>query len=126
MAYVGDKIQAAIGQVFDAISDVLTPATTTVKLLKQTSNADTFTTVTTIADKWLFEYQAYRQQFVLQIADNNDDLTNHIEQATHVQIGNDAVYVITAADTIAPDANDFTWKIFCTRFTQAGQFGGLY
>ena len=126
MAYVGDKIQAAVGQAFNAMRDVFIPSATTVKLLKQTANADTFTTIATLSDKWFFEYQAYRQQFVLQIADSSSTLTTYMATATHVQVGTDAVYVITAADTIAPTANDISWKIFCTRFTQSGQFRNLY
>ena len=126
MAYVGDQIRGAIGQAFNAMRDVFIESATTVKLLKQTANADTFTTIATLSDKWFFEYQAFRQQFVLQIADSSTTLTTNVNQATHVQLSDGAVYVITQADTVAPTANDFTWKIFCTKYTQAGQFRNLY
>ena len=126
MAYVGDQIRGAIGQAFNAMRDVFIEEATTVKLLKQTDNADTFTAIATLADKWFFEYQAFRQQFVLQIADSSTGLTEDVNEATHVQLSDGAVYVITQADTVAPTANDFTWKLFCTKYTQAGQFRSLY
>ena len=94
-------------------------------LMKVSETTNEFEEVLLIETQRFFEYQAYRQQFRLEISGENGDVETAMAEATHVQIDDD-VYVIAQADTVRPKGTDVTWKIFCERFTKRNQFAALY
>ena len=65
----------------------------------------------------------FRQQFLLEIA-VDDDLTQYITQATHVQIDDD-VYELVSNDTLPPKGTDVTWKLFCTKYARRANYAAL-
>lgn len=118
-------------KVFDKLTGVFYPAGTEMNLLSQAANSAnnrTWNTLLSVSSSWWFEYQEYRQQFKLEIADDSQDLKDAMAQATHIQIGNDdqLIYVIVTADTVPPLGVDVTWKIYCERFSKRGQFKSFY
>lgn len=124
MSNAHDDIQEGLAEAFNTLSDEFMPETV-VKLLKQSATLNAFETVLEIEDNRFFEYLEYRQQFRLEVSQDDDVLTEAMQEATHIQI-NDDVYVIVTADTLPPIGTDVTWKIFATRFTQRGQHKSLY
>lgn len=96
-----------------------------IRLMKVSTTTNTFEEVQVIYSKRFFEYQAFRQQFRLEIADDAPELVDVMAEATHVEIDND-IYVIAQADTVPPKGTDVTWKIFCEKFTKRSQFASIY
>lgn len=94
-------------------------------LMKTSTTDNEFEEVLWVEQKRFFEYQAYRQQFRLEIADPDHDLDELMIEVTHVRVDDD-VYVIAQADTLQPKGIDVTWKLFCERFTKRGQFASIY
>lgn len=119
-----DDIQEGLAEAFDALRDEFFDTATEVSLMKVSATTNAFELIEVIYDKWFFEYSDYRQNFKLEIA-TGWELEDSIAEATHVQIDED-IYVIRNGDTIEPKGTDVTWKLFCDRFTQRGQFNPLY
>jgi len=117
-------IQEGLAEAFDALRDEFFDPLTEVSLMKVSATTNTFETVEVISTKWFFEYSEYRQNFKLEIA-MGWELADSVAEATHVQVDDD-VYVIRNGDTLEPKGTDVTWKLFCDRFTQRGQFSPLY
>ena len=126
MANVNTTIRTALGQVFDVMKSLFIEAGTECHLVKQSATLDEFEIITTLRANWFFEWSDFRQSFILQIAESATSLNAEIIQATHIQFDNGAVYVIQQADTVAPTGSDVTWKLFAQKFTQAGQYRGMY
>lgn len=94
-------------------------------LMKTSTSSNEFEEVWGITSKRFFEYNAFRQQFRLEIADPDHDLDEIMIEATHVRVDDD-VYVISQADTLPPKGVDVTWKLFCERFAKRGQFASIF
>lgn len=125
MAEVHDILLDARKTVFDTLTPLFFDNATELKLLKQSDATNVFDEITTLDDSWFFQYSEFRQNFLLQISRDDDDLTEEIQEATHVQIDDD-VYVIRTGDTLPPKGTDVTWKLFCERFAARSQFQSLY
>lgn len=119
-----DDLLEGYGEALDTLAEEFMP-TQVVTLMKVSATTNTFETVLVVTEKRFFEYRAYRQQFQLEIADEDAALTTAMASATHVKIDND-YYVISQADTVPPKGVDVTWKLFCERFTKRGQFAPIY
>lgn len=126
MANVNATIRTAVGQVFDVMRSLFLESGTDCYLVKQSASSDTFETVATLSSNWFFEWSNFRQAFVLEIAEVGTTLNADIIEATHIQFDSGAVYIINQADTVPPTGSDVTWKLSAQKFTQAGQFRGLY
>lgn len=115
--------------VIDEVADVFTEvraeffAGVVCKFLKEDPETRTFNEIGTLTD-WFFEYSAYRQNFLLEIAQDSAELTAWVNKATHISIGTD-VYVISQSDTLPPKGTDFTWKLFCTRDFKRSQISAV-
>lgn len=96
----------------------------TIWLMKPSTTTNEFDGVLEVTTRF-FEYNAFRQQFRLEIGEDSDDITNAMAEATHVGVDDD-IYVIAQADTVPPKGTDVTWKIFCERFTKRSQFASIY
>lgn len=120
-----DAIQEGLGVAFSTLKDLFFESGTEVLLLKPTNDAEReFEVVWQVTDKWFFEYSAYRQNFLLEIAEDSTDLDDNIPQATHIQIDSD-VYEISQSDTLPPKGTDVTWKVFCTRYARRANYAAL-
>ncbi len=103
---------------------------TVVKLLAVSETYGEYDEVLTISSKWFFEYSNFRKNFLLEIADTSDALTNALgndtEQltATHVRIDDD-IYVINSGDTTPPKGTDVTWKVYCDLFERKARFESM-
>lgn len=120
-----DDLLEGYGEALDTLAEEFMPDQI-VTLMKVSTTTNEFEEVLVVPTKRFFEYQAYRQQFRLEIA--HDDflgITEAMAEATHVQIDED-YYVIAQADTLPPKGVDVTWKIFCERFAQRAQTAPLY
>lgn len=125
MSVAHDALQTGIGFAHDALKSVFFSSDTSVLLLKPSTDTNrNFEVVHHITDKWFFEYSAFRQNFLLEIA-MGDELTGPVNEATHIQIDDD-VFVISQADTLRPKGTDVTWKLFCTRFSKGGQYQNIF
>ncbi len=82
-----------------------------VKLLKPSTTANEFAEIRTVTDKRFFEYSNFRKNTLLEIADTSSQLTDDIQNATHVSI-DDVVYVIKTADTLEPSGTNPVWQLF--------------
>lgn len=109
-----DDIREGMAEAFDVLSAEFLDGVT-VKLLKVSEDYDEFDEVLEIESKRFFEYSNYRKNFLLEIADDSEALTEAVAEATHVKV-DDTVYVIIAGDTKPPSSTDVTWKIFCDLF----------
>lgn len=123
MAEVHDILLDAEKVVNDTLRRLVFDAEVT--LLKVSATTNLFEEVETIANSWFFEYSRFRQNFLLEIARDDQTLTDAMAEATHVRIDDD-VYVIREADTLPPKGMDVSWKIFCDRFVERSQFGAIY
>ena len=119
-------IREGIAEAFDVLSDEFINGCT-VTLLRTSENYDEFDTVLVVTSKRFFEYSNYRKNFLLEIADDSDDLTaalgNSTDElsATHVQVDDD-IYIIRAGDTTPPKSTDVTWKVYCDAFEQKARY----
>jgi hypothetical protein len=126
MADVHATLLDARKKVFDTLRTLFFDTNTELQLLKQSTSTNQFETIEILYDSWWFEYSAFRQNFLLEIAkDDPDSINLSVQEATHVSIDGD-IYVIRTADTLPPKGMDVTWKIFCDRFTERSQFKSLY
>lgn len=116
-------IREGLAEAFDALSDEFLSGVS-ITLYKVNQTTDAFESVLAVSTKRFFEYSNYRQNFLLEIADDNGTLTTAMATATHVKVGND-YYVIRQADTTAPLGMDVTWKIYVDRFDVTGRFESL-
>jgi hypothetical protein len=117
---------AKVGAAYDRARGRFFETGTEVEFLKSiTGAARDFETVDTLAAKWWLEYDAYRKQFTLEVAEDGSFMTDTMAAATHVRIGS-AVYVISQGDTIPPSGTSVTWRIFCEKTFQRGQTRPLY
>lgn len=128
MADVANDIRDALGEVFDTLrDDVFFDASDKLFLVKPSTTADAFTDIIEVG-KWFFEYDKFRQTMIVSIAASFEDLTESMDDATHIRIesGHDTqvrsdIYRIREADTVPPLGTDFLWKLTCERFeTQDG------
>lgn len=94
-------------------------------LCKADQASRAFDDVLVLDKKWFFEYKSFRQQFLLEISLDNQELTDAMAAATHVKIDED-YYIIVLADTIPPKGVDVTWKIYCERFVRKAQRAPLF
>jgi hypothetical protein len=118
-----DDLRDGMGEAFDALSDEFLDGVT-ITLCKPSENADEFEDVLIIDSKRYFEFSNYRKNFLLEIADDSDILTDAITAATHVQV-DDTYYVINAGDTQRPQGVDATWKLFCDLYDRRTQYIAL-
>lgn len=116
-------IREGMAEAFDVLSEEFIPGVT-VTLLVASDVYGEYDDILEVASKRFFEYSNYRKNFLLEIADDSDELTDAIEQSTHVRIDDD-VYVIVEGDTVPPTSTDTTWKIYCDRFEDKGRFKDL-
>jgi hypothetical protein len=115
------ELTEEVGDVFNEVWSELEGSDTVVKLLVAAENYAEFDEVRTLDGNWFFEYSNFRKNFLLEIAEDSDELTEHVRKATHVKVG-DTVYVINDGDTTPPKATDVTWKIYCDLFEAGGQY----
>lgn len=112
-------LRKGLGTAFNVLSRQFAPDVT-IKLLSVSEDYDEFDEILTITSKRFFEYSNFRKNFLLEIADDNETLTEKVNAATHVGIydadGNRTVYAIIAGDTKPPSSTDVTWKIYCDLF----------
>ena len=119
-------LRNGIGTAFNVLSTQFMPDTV-ITLLRASENYDEFDTVLVVTSKRFFEYSNYRKNFLLEIADDSDDLTaalgNSTDElsATHVQVDDD-IYIIRAGDTTPPKSTDVTWKVYCDAFEQKARY----
>lgn len=126
MGAAHDALLTGRKKVFDTLRSTFFDTNTEVVLLKQSATTNAFDTIEILYDSWWFEYSAFRQNFLLEIAkDDPDSINLSAQEATHVSVDGD-IYVIRTADTLPPKGMDVTWKIFCDRFTERSQFKSLY
>ncbi len=118
-----DDIRDGLGEAFDTLSDEFLFGIT-IKLCRVNASADAFEDLLTVTDKRFFEYSNYRQNFLLEIADDSGSLTTAMATATHVKVGSD-YYVIRTNDTTPPQSTDATWKIFVDRFERQANWSPL-
>ena len=117
-------LRDGLGEALDALKEAFFDSSTEVLFLKPSTDAGRdFELIWQVADKWFFEYSEFRQQFLLEIA-VDDDLTQYITQATHVQIDDD-VYELVSNDTLPPKGTDVTWKLFCTKYARRANYAAL-
>ena len=119
-----DDLLEGYAEALDTLAEEFMPEQE-VWLMKTSATTNEFEEVLGVDSKRFFEYQAYRQQFRLEIADPSLDLVDIMPEVTHVRVDDD-VYVIAQADTLQPKGVDVTWKIFCERFAQRAQTAPLY
>lgn len=81
-----------------------------VKLLCVSEDSDEFETVREITENVFFEFEDNRKKVALQVAEDSQELTDDMNQATHIEI-DDEIFVINAGDTIPPSMTDVTWKL---------------
>lgn len=119
-----DALQRGIGIAFDVLHKEFMPAQAAT-LCKADQASRAFDDVLVLDKKWFFEYKSFRQQFLLEISLDNQELTDAMAAATHVKIDED-YYIIVLADTIPPKGVDVTWKIYCERFVRKAQRAPLF
>lgn len=119
-----DDLLEGYAVALDTLSEEFMPEQD-VWLMKVSTTDNEFEEVLWIENKRFFEYQAYRQQFRLEIADPDFALIDAMAEATHVKIDDD-YYVIAQADTVVPKGTDVVWKLFCERFAKRDQIAPLY
>lgn len=118
-----DALQRGLGKANDALAAQFLP-NVTVTLCKPSDTADEFVDVLIIESKWFFEYSNFRKNFLLEIADDSDALTDAIAEATHVQV-DDTYYVIIAGDTMPPAGTNPVWRLYCDLFERRGRYATL-
>lgn len=117
-----DDLRDGMAEAFDALSEEFQSAVD-VALVRPAVDPsdDTFETILTITSKRFWEYSNFRQNFLLEIADDNDALTSAISNATHVRI-NDDFYSINVADTLPPSGTNPVWRLYCDLFERSGKY----
>lgn len=119
------EIREGIAEAFNALNVEFFPDDQEVTLLKQSLTTRVFETVEVVSSNWFLENPTnFRDSFLLQIAEDWS-LTDSIEAATHVQVG-DRVFVIRKGDTIEPKGTSVMWQMFCDLYNERGQFKALY
>lgn len=118
-----DQIRATVRKAFAKLRAMFFPDNPTVNLIKISEAANEYTPVLTLTD-WFFEYSDFRQNYLLQIADDSSELTTAMAAATHVSVGSD-IYVIARSDTKAPQGTDILWSLSCTKYFNANQLRAL-
>jgi hypothetical protein len=116
-------LTAKVGRVFTKVMAGLEPDLT-ISLLKPSETSRDYITLLTITSKRFFEYSNFRKNFLLEIADESEQLTEAIGEATHVLVDDD-LYVISKGDTSPPKSTDVTWKIYCDLYQKRSVFAGL-
>ena len=124
MADVRNDIQAAMGDVFDTLrGNIFFDASDRLWLLKASLTSDAFDDVCEITSGWFFEYDEFRQAMRIKIAKNYDELTEAMDESTHIRIESGVeddvrsdIYRIRTADTVPPLGTDVFWKLFAERF----------
>jgi hypothetical protein len=114
------ELTSEVGDIFTEISAEL-EGEQTLTLLRAADDYDEFAELLSLNGKWFFEYSNFRRNFLLEIADESEELTRAIKAATHVRIGNE-YYAIAEGDPTPPNMTDATWKIYCDRYERAGQY----
>jgi len=120
-----DKIIAGSAKEFNALRKVYFPPSATLELLAVSDTANQFEAFETIDSGWFLEYSEFRSSFRLSIATKDTDFGSLINRATHIRIGED-VYVIRAADTIAPAGTKPVWQMLCDRELKRSNFRSPY
>lgn len=120
-----EALLGGIAKANDALRNVFISRDTVVSLLKANAAARDYDVVLELQDGWFFEYKAFRQQFLLDIAIDASDLTDAMGVATHIAIGDD-VYRIVQQDTVPPMGTDVSWKVYCERFETRSASRVLY
>jgi len=108
-----NALRKGLGVAYNVLSRQFLPDAV-ITLLKTSQTYGEYDDVLTITSKRFFEYSNFRQNFLLEIADTSDELTEAMRQATHVRVGEE-VYAINPADPTPPQGTDVTWKIYCER-----------
>lgn len=119
-----DDLQEGYAEALDVLHEEFMPNVGAV-LCKPNQTERGFEDVLILTEKWFFEYKSFRQQFLLEISDDNETLNDAMADSTYVQIDDD-YYVIVTADTISPKGTDVTWKIYCERFVRKAQRAPLF
>ena len=120
-------LQKGLGIAFTVLSQQFMPDTV-ITLCKVSENYNEYDDLLDISEKRFFEFSNYRQNFLLEIADDNDTLTEAITEATHIRIvrgGETAYYSIRDGDTVRPMSTDVTWKLFADLHERRGKYGDM-
>lgn len=118
------ELTEEVAEVFTEVWAELEIAGETVTLLKASTTDREFDEIVSFSANWFFEYSNFRQNFLLEIA-QDESIAPQIAEATHVQVGSE-VYVIRSGDTTPPKSTDVTWKLFCDRFARREHHRSLY
>lgn len=121
MSLAHDALLTGFGVVNSTLRGLFFPETMVLTLLKPSETTNSFDAVLELGTESIFEYSAFRQQFRLEIARDDAEITAAVTNATHVAV-DDEIYSIVTPDTVAPLGFDVTWKLFCERFASASQF----
>ena len=107
-------LREGLAEAFDTLASEFQEGAV-VKLLKPSTTANEFAEIRTVEDKRFFEYSNFRKNSLLEIADTSEQLTDDIQNATHVSI-DDVVYVIRTGDTLEPAGTNPVWQLYLDIF----------
>jgi len=119
-----DAIQGGLQVAFDTLTD-LTRDDDTIILLKQSSTTRAFEEVLQVSDSWFWKGATTKQNALIRIARDDQELTDAMAEATHIQLGED-VFVIVTTDIIPPSGFDVMWQIFVEQSPSRTQFKAIY
>lgn len=122
MAKAHQALLRGSAKVNDAMRKAFMPDTTVITLCRPSETENDYEVVLEIDNLWAPpSYDRTRQQFVFEIARDDDQLTEAMDAATHLAVNND-IYAISDGDTVPPLGTDVAWKLYCTRFESGDRF----
>ena len=119
-----DAIQGGLQVAFDTLTG-LTRDDTSITLVKQAADSRTFEEVLIISDGWFWKGATTKQNALVRIARDDQELTDAMAQATHIKLGEE-VFVIVTTDIIPPSGFDVMWQIFVEQSPSRTQFKAIY